>query len=118
MLLINLHNTTTAEVRVAFNTTWTLRHKHKSHKLHRSHVAKLRQGLESSTEREAYHLTAKDGNIQSQTMLLNGNALRVDSSGTIPSLNPVYVNASEPIVVGPSSIVFAHIPYVVPPACR
>ncbi|KAM0969291.1 hypothetical protein COP2_017951 [Malus domestica] len=118
VLLINLHNTTAIEARVAFNATWTLRHKHKSHKLHRSHVAKLRQGLESSTEREEYHLTAKDGKIQSQTMLLNGNALRVDSSGTIPSLNPVYVNASEPIVVGPSSIVFAHIPYVVPPACR
>ena len=118
VLLINLHNTTAIEARVAFNATWTLRHKHKSHKLHRSHVAKLRQGLESSTEREEYHLTAKDGNIQSQTMLLNGNALHVDSSGTIPSLNPVYVNASEPIVVGPSSIVFAHIPYVVPPACR
>ncbi|KAJ9163032.1 hypothetical protein P3X46_022754 [Hevea brasiliensis] len=54
------------------------------------------QGSESNT-REDYHLTAKDGNLQIQTMLLNGNILT-------------------PIMVAPFSVVFAHFPYVVP-AC-
>lgn len=74
--------------------------------------------VRGETEREEYHLTPKDGNIQSQTMLLNGNALNLDSSGNIPNIEPVFVNSSQPIMVGPFSIVFVHIPYVVPPACR
>lgn len=74
--------------------------------------------MRGDTEREEYHLTPKDGNIQSQTMLLNGNALNLDSSGNIPTLEPVFVNSSQPIIVAPFSIVFVHIPYVVPPACR
>lgn len=51
-------------------------------------------------------------------MLLNGNTLNVNSSGDIPDLEPLHVNSSEPIVIGPYSIVFAHLPYVIPPACR
>ena len=74
--------------------------------------------MKSDAEREEYHLTPKDGNIQSQTMLFNGNALNVDSSGNIPTLEPVFVNSSQPIIVAPFSIVFVHIPYVTPPACR
>ncbi|XP_061991211.1 heparanase-like protein 3 [Rosa rugosa] len=126
VLLINLHNTTIVQAKVAFNSTWSLRHRHKFHKSHRSHMQKKHHsGLRSSTERvrgdterEEYHLTPKDGNIQSQTMLLNGNALNLDSSGNIPTLEPVFVNSSQPIIVAPFSIVFVHIPYVVPPACR
>nr|XP_011457618.1 PREDICTED: heparanase-like protein 3 [Fragaria vesca subsp. vesca] len=124
VLLINLHNTTVVQARVAFNSTWSLRHRHKSHKSYRSHMKEL-NGLRSRAERvrgdrerEEYHLTPKDGNIQSQTMLLNGNALNLDSSGNIPTLEPVFVNSSQPIIVAPFSIVFVHIPYVVPPACR
>lgn len=122
VLLINLHNTTVVQARVAFNSTWSLRHRHKSHKSYRSHMLNgLRSRAErvrGDREREEYHLTPKDGNIQSQTMLLNGNALNLDSSGNIPTLEPVFVNSLQPIIVAPFSIVFVHIPYVVPPACR
>lgn len=72
----------------------------------------------SGATREEYHLTAKDGNIQSQTMVLNGNILAVNSGGEIPALNPIYVNPSTPIRVAPFSIVFAHLPYVTLPACN
>lgn len=68
--------------------------------------------------REEYHLTAEDGNLQSQTMLLNGKILAVDSSGNIPKFEPIQVEASQPLTVAPFSIVFAHIPYFYAPACR
>lgn len=67
--------------------------------------------------RREYHLTAKDGNIHSQIMLLNGNILTVNSAGDIPPLNPLYVDSSKPITVRPHSIVFAHIPDAVLSAC-
>ncbi|KAK9947473.1 hypothetical protein M0R45_003097 [Rubus argutus] len=94
VLLINLHNTTTVQATVSINSSWTLRHRHKSHKAYRSHMRKKHHdGLRTKrvigeTEREEYHLTPKDGNIQSQTMLLNGNALNLDSSGNIPNIEP------------------------------
>lgn len=114
LLLINLDNSTTIQVKVAFNSTSSLRHKHK---FHRKHV-RLSQGYKSENDREEYHLTAKDGNLHSQTVLLNGKVLTVNSSGDIPPLEPLYANSSNPISVAPFSIVFAHIPSVVPPACR
>ncbi|KAM4125499.1 hypothetical protein ACB094_01G314400 [Castanea mollissima] len=114
LLLINLDNSTTIQVKVAFNRTSRLRHKHK---VHRKHI-RLSQGYKSENDREEYHLTAKEGNLHSQTMLLNGKILTVNSSGDIPPLEPLYANSSNPISVAPFSIVFAHIPNVVPPACR
>lgn len=114
LLLINLDNSTTIQVKVAFNRTSSSRHKHK---FHRKHI-RLPQGYKSENDREEYHLTAKDGNLHSQTMLLNGKILTVNSSGDIPPLEPLYANSSSPISVAPFSIVFAHIPNVVPPACR
>lgn len=68
--------------------------------------------------RKEYHLTAKDGDLHSQTMLLNGRPLTLTSSGDIPSLVPVNVKLSEPISIAPYSIVFVHIPNVVLPACK
>ncbi|XP_015879557.3 heparanase-like protein 3 [Ziziphus jujuba] len=115
VLLINLENSTTIQAKLAFSSTWSFRHKH--HRYHKSKSIKLPQSLNGVT-REEYHLTAKDGNLHSQTMLLNGNILNVNSSGDIPALEPLHVNSSEPVVIGPYSIVFAHLPYVVPPACR
>jgi len=50
-------------------------------------------------------------------MLLNGNVLTVNSSGDIPPLEPLYAKSSNPIRVAPFSIVFAHIPNLVLPAC-
>lgn len=114
LLLINLDNSTTIQVKVAFNRTSSSRHKHR---FHRKHI-RLPQGYKSENDREEYHLTAKNGNLHSQTMLLNGKILTVNSSGDIPPLEPLYANSSSPISVAPFSIVFAHIPNVVPPACR
>ncbi|XP_062078209.1 heparanase-like protein 3 [Humulus lupulus] len=131
VLLSNLDNSTTVLAKVAFNGTWSLRRKHRSHHTsssashktrisHRAKAIKIPRANKQKSEpvREEYHLTAKDGNLQSRTMLLNGNILTLDSSGSIPSLDPIYINSSTPIVVRPFSIVFVHIPHVVLPACK
>ncbi|XP_030468809.2 heparanase-like protein 3 [Syzygium oleosum] len=76
------------------------------------------RGFNNANMREEYHLTPKDGNLLSQTVLLNGNILGVSPSGDIPALEANYVNSSSSIVVGPHSIVFAHMPYHVIPACN
>ncbi|XP_031482231.1 heparanase-like protein 3 [Nymphaea colorata] len=68
--------------------------------------------------REEYHLTAKDGNLHSHTVLLNGKALDVSQSGRIPAFNPIIVSEREPISIVPFSIVFARIPYIDPYPCR
>ncbi|KAJ7957716.1 heparanase-like protein 3 [Quillaja saponaria] len=115
LLLINLDSSTTVQAQVAFNSSLILRHKRESHK---SKIIKLPQGYVSETARQEYHLTPKDGDLHSRTMLLNGKILTVNSTGDIPPLEPVYVNSSTPIVVAPFSIVFAHIPNVGVPACR
>ncbi|KAK8655020.1 hypothetical protein V6N13_107612 [Hibiscus sabdariffa] len=124
LLLINLDNSTTVQAKLAFNSTLTLRHMHRSriwhhqHKIHRTTFTKLPKGMAAKITREEYHLTAKDGNLQSQTMLLNGKVLSVNSSGIIPPLEPVYVIPRKPIMVAPLSIVFAHMPGVIVPACK
>lgn len=114
LLLINLDNSTTVHASVDFNRTWTSRHNHKSHKMK---IIKLPQASVDGNEREEYHLTAKDGDLHSQTMLLNGNILGVNSIGDIPTLDPLRVNSTQPISVGPFSIVFVHMPHVILPAC-
>lgn len=73
--------------------------------------------MDEAETREEYHLTAKDGNLHSQTMMLNGKELNVSSEGYIPPLEPLNVSSSEPIVVAPYSIVFTHIPYLTLDAC-
>jgi heparanase 1 len=131
ILLINLDNSTTIQAKVALNSTWSLPHKHRAHKRQHKHRAhkmphkhrahkrprKHRAQRKGESAREEYHLTAKDGNLHSQTVLLNGNILSVNSSGDIPPLEPLYANSSNPIKVAPFSIVFAHIPNLVVPAC-
>ncbi|GAV82086.1 Glyco_hydro_79n domain-containing protein [Cephalotus follicularis] len=111
LLLINLDNSTTVQANVVFNTARRVHHKHKSHKTRSILVT-------SEITREEYHLTAKDGNLHSQTMLLNGDILTVNPSGDIPPFEPLHVNSTSPITVTPFSIVFVHMPYVVLPACR
>ncbi|KAK3039961.1 hypothetical protein RJ639_027151 [Escallonia herrerae] len=118
VLLINLDNSTTVQAKLSFNSTWR-RHKHRSRgHVHRRKVILLpRCQKRGAITREEYHLTAKDGNLHSQTMLLNGNALVLNSEGDIPPLHPLHVNSSEPITIAPYSIVFSHLPHVVLPAC-
>lgn len=98
----------------------SLNHHHHRPGAHRKRFNRLLGLGKETTEfiREEYHLTAKDGDLHSQTMLLNGNILSVDSDGRIPELEPVLVEATDPIAVAPFSIVFAHIPYFHAPACR
>ncbi|CAL0325663.1 unnamed protein product [Lupinus luteus] len=67
--------------------------------------------------REEYHLSSQSQNIHSQVMLLNGQILSVNKDGAIPPLKPINVDPSKPIVVTPLSVVFAHIPDVIIPAC-
>ncbi|CAL5400454.1 unnamed protein product [Camellia sinensis] len=118
LLLINLDNATTVQAQVALNDTSTVRHKHES-RGHETKIMRIPRVIKmSKMEREEYHLTAKDGNLHSQIMLLNGKILTVNSFGEIPPMEPVRVNSSEPVTVAPFSIVFAHIPNVVLPACR
>lgn len=118
VLLINLDANTTVQVEVSVknaivtNTTSILL-------LHQnSRKGKFARYNFDRSMREEYHLTAKDGDIHSQTMLLNGNILSVDSAGTIPPLEPRRINPSDPITVAPFSIVFADIPNILVPACK
>ncbi|CAJ1975615.1 unnamed protein product [Sphenostylis stenocarpa] len=113
VLLINLDGNTTVEADVTFNNNA------KSLRLRKmsSHSNMMQLPLAYETAREEYHLTPQDGNIHSQIMVLNGNALRVNSAGDIPPLDPIYVNSSEPIRVAPFSIVFAHLSGAVVTAC-
>ncbi|KAI3711722.1 hypothetical protein L1987_70265 [Smallanthus sonchifolius] len=120
LLLINLDNTTTVDVSLSLNSTWML-HTLKSPVHHRHHHHKANKPRNSKiggiSIREEYHLTAKDGDLHSQVMMLNGKELRVNSYGGIPHLEPLYVNSSEIISVAPFSIVFAHIPHLTLYAC-
>ncbi|KAL1320518.1 hypothetical protein AAHE18_14G061500 [Arachis hypogaea] len=75
--------------------------------------------LMDSLKREEYHLTPKDGNIQSDVVLLNGTPLELTKSKEIPELKPKIVDASSssPIKVAPHSIVFVQINNFNAPAC-
>lgn len=118
LLLINLDNKTTVDVNLSLNNTWRV-HKLKSLRHHHHHKAnKPRNSMIGGINtREEYHLTAKNGDLHSQVMMLNGKELMVNSSGEIPPLEPIYVNSSEPISIAPFSIVFAHIPHLTLYAC-
>ncbi|KAI3443906.1 hypothetical protein Pfo_000571 [Paulownia fortunei] len=120
LLLINLDGKTTVQAKLDFNSTLVHPHEH-GHDLHRSEAIPLSHGKRkrvSGMTREEYHLTPLGGNIHSQTILLNGKALTVGSSGAIPALKPATVASSKPITVAPYSIVFVHLPNVAIPACK
>ncbi|XP_038997203.1 heparanase-like protein 1 [Hibiscus syriacus] len=77
-------------------------------------------GTKASDEalfREEYHLTPKDGYLQSQTMVLNGIPLEFTEAGNMPSLNPVRVNVNSPISISPLSIAFIVFPNFEAPPC-
>lgn len=122
LLLINLDNTTTVQVGVSVEDGGV-----SNQKLTLEEVVRLTQKTKFYKEeeddetrnemvREEYHLTAKDGDLHSRTMLLNGEILQLDSSGQIPPLNPRRVDPLQPITVAPYSILFAQIPIRLP-AC-
>ncbi|KAI3467996.1 hypothetical protein Pfo_024659 [Paulownia fortunei] len=122
LLLINLDNSTAVQVGLSIenaisNKTLTL-----EQIVQQTRKTKFTSRYKHYTKyemmREEYHLTAKDGDLHSQTMLLNGEILYVNSSGLIPPLEPRRVNPSEPINVAPYSILFAQIPSIQVPACK
>ncbi|KAK7307068.1 hypothetical protein VNO77_39803 [Canavalia gladiata] len=73
--------------------------------------------LLNTEKREEYHLTPKDGNLQSDVVLLNGTPLELTKSLDIPEMKPKLVDPSSPINAGPHSIVFVHIKSFNAPAC-
>uniref|UniRef100_A0A1D1YUR1 Heparanase-like protein 3 n=1 Tax=Anthurium amnicola TaxID=1678845 RepID=A0A1D1YUR1_9ARAE len=118
LLLINLDSNNTVQVTPTTDSVLirATRHGKGVPRTRFNRVPRAQKMLEFM--RDEYHLTAKDGNLHSQAMLLNGNILAVDSNWNIPVLEPVKVNSSEPITVSPFSIVFAHIPHFYAPACK
>ncbi|KAM0045778.1 putative glycosidase [Helianthus debilis subsp. tardiflorus] len=112
ILLINLDGITKTEVGVTIeNETIAVASKRQ---IKQTHSSKLRN---KEFTREEYHLTAKDGKLNSHTVLLNGKELTINSTGIIPSLDPVEKNLGDPITVAPYSIVFVHIPRIHIQAC-
>lgn len=113
LLVLNLDGNTTAQVVVSAKSAQP-----SAVKLHRGSNENGANEINiSEGTREEYHLTAMDGNLHSQTMLLNGKILDLDAQGGIPVLESVKVDVFQPIYVAPLSIVFAHVPYFNVPAC-
>ncbi|KAL7163783.1 hypothetical protein ACSBR2_039831 [Camellia fascicularis] len=102
LLLINMSNSTTYEVSVADDLNFYPENYDDNQQL---------------LHREEYHLTPKDGNIQSDVLMLNGVPLVLTESKDIPAMYPVLVHASNPISVAPDSIVFATLKDFKAPAC-
>ncbi|XP_060958743.1 heparanase-like protein 1 isoform X3 [Cannabis sativa] len=61
---------------------------------------------ERRSQREEYHLTAKNGYIQSDEVLLNGTPLQLTNSSDIPLMEPILVDSYSPVCVAPDSFVF------------
>lgn len=124
LLLLNLDGNTTVQVNVILDITQSMRHHQISHKSKVIRLPLISSKLKGATSklkgatREEYHLTPKDGDLHSQTMLLNGNILSVNSAGEIPALTPLIVNSSAPISIAPFSIVFMHFPDIALAGCR
>ncbi|XP_021299782.1 heparanase-like protein 2 [Herrania umbratica] len=73
--------------------------------------------FKGSQNREEYHLTPADGNIQSDVMLLNGNPLKLKGESDIPELKPTRVDPKTPISVASHSIVYVTIKDFHAPVC-
>ncbi|GAV60542.1 Glyco_hydro_79n domain-containing protein [Cephalotus follicularis] len=120
LLLINLSNNTTVQVLVSTDNAdinGTINMQQEQGRKTKYASVSWNSTMDGNV-REEYHLTAKDGDLHSQTMLLNGQILAVTSSGTIPPLNPVHVRVSDPITVAPFSIVYIRFPTIILPACK
>ncbi|XP_007011803.2 PREDICTED: heparanase-like protein 3 [Theobroma cacao] len=121
LLLINLSANTTVQVRVstespASNGDLRLQQEDQTPRI--NFATMPRNSKSNGNTREEYHLTAKDGNLHSKIVLLNGKVLSLNSSGGIPSMDPVNRSMLDPITVAPFSVVFSHIPSIRIPACK
>ncbi|KAG8383050.1 hypothetical protein BUALT_Bualt05G0144200 [Buddleja alternifolia] len=102
ILLINMSNSTTFEVSVVDEMNL---------------YPEQYKSIKDTEQREEYHLTPKDGNIQSDVLLLNGTLLKLTETFDIPSMNPRLVDSVLPVKVVPDSIVFATLKGFKAPAC-
>lgn len=118
MLFINLDGNATVQVGITVENAAITNNNPIFWLRHHSRKGKFPRFNFDYNMREEYHLTAKDGDIHSQIVLLNGKILAVDSSGNIPRLKPIRVNPLSLVTVAPFSIVFAHIPNILVPACK
>ncbi|KAK1268478.1 Heparanase-like protein 1 [Acorus gramineus] len=124
LLLINLSNSTTFSVTVqndlninVLTRGTLLRDGSFMHGLKRTIMWVGRKSSDGMEPREEYHLTPKDGDLHSQTMLLNGIPLELTEAGDIPPLNPVLVSVSSPVSVASLSIAFVVFPSFEARAC-
>ncbi|CAI9767685.1 unnamed protein product [Fraxinus pennsylvanica] len=126
LLLINLSNQTTfnVDVKCTSNTELHLkesidtRKKSFTHSLKRSISWVGDKASEERFFREEYHLTPEAENLQSTTMLLNGQALQLTERGDVPSLSPVRRDINSPINIAPLSIKFIVFPNFNTPGCK
>lgn len=126
LLLINLSNETSfiAQVTNAMNKGLHLANKVLSREVSfTDRVKKLVSWVGSNAsdgrlQREEYHLTPKDGNLHSQTVMLNGKPLEISEVGDIPSLEPVLGSVNSPLYISPLSIAFIVFPNFDAPACQ
>jgi heparanase len=111
--LTNLSNTTGFNVTLQNDINVSIE-KRPDLERHSSFASKLKKavswlGSKPSSDaklREEYHLTAKDGDLQSKTVLLNGAPLELGDDGSIPALNPVLVAVDSQVYIAPTSIAF------------
>ncbi|KAI4335931.1 hypothetical protein L6164_014526 [Bauhinia variegata] len=122
LLVINLSNQTHFILRVQNEVTAKVEAKsiHRESSFTR-HLKKTFSwvGTQGSdvTYREEYHLTSRDDNLQSRTMVLNGIPLELTNEGEIPRLDPVRSNVHSPIYIASFSIAFIVFPNFDAPVC-
>lgn len=123
LLLINLSNDTKVDILVSAYPNSTMYKRRPN--AQESFIHKIKRfvawaGIKTSKVKDyrmEYHLTPKDGDLHSQTVLLNGADLELTEDGDIPSLDPVMVDSGLPIPVAPLSIAFVSLPGLEISAC-
>ncbi|KAL8141898.1 hypothetical protein V2J09_014930 [Rumex salicifolius] len=124
LLFINLSNQTsfTLDISSSTNKDYPIEdgetYTKKTGFIHGLHRAFSWTGSKVELNREEYHLTPRNGDLRSQTMVLNGRPLVLSDEGDIPMIEPVSVDAESPLYISPSSIAFIVIPSFDAPACR
>ncbi|XP_074316953.1 heparanase-like protein 2 [Silene latifolia] len=126
VLLINLSNQTSVLVKVQDTMEKDLQIANKVIPKESSFTRTIKKTVswvgskasDGQLHREEYHLTAKDGSLRSQTVVLNGKPLEITENGNIPRLEPVLVNVNSPLYISPLSIAFIVFPNFDAPACN
>ncbi|XP_062216428.1 heparanase-like protein 1 [Phragmites australis] len=124
LLLINLSNSTGYNVTLQNDINVSLdkrpdleKRASFAHRLKRAVSWLGRKPSSDIVKREEYHLTAKDGDLQSKTMLLNGVPLELGDDGSVPALDPALVAVDSPVHLAPTSIAFVVLPKFEAKAC-